>query len=124
MLSPSEDVFVELAARGNLIPLVREILADFDTPLSLFHRLDDGRTSLLLESVQGREVGALELHRRGATRSFAPAVPTSSGSKAVASSAHASPVIRWSCSVSVWPECASHNQRGSSYRRSSAAPWA
>jgi anthranilate synthase component 1 len=55
LLSPSEDVFAELAARGNLIPLVREILADFDTPLSLFHRLDDGRTSFLLESVQGGE---------------------------------------------------------------------
>ncbi len=55
MLSPSEDVFAELAARGNLIPLVREILADFDTPLSLFARLDDGQTSFLFESVQGGE---------------------------------------------------------------------
>ena len=35
--------------------VVREILADLDTPLSLYRRLDDGRTSFLLESVQGGE---------------------------------------------------------------------
>jgi anthranilate synthase component 1 len=34
---------------------VREILADLDTPLSLFRALDDGRTSFLLESVEGGE---------------------------------------------------------------------
>ena len=55
MLRPSEDRFVALAAQGNLIPVAREILADYDTPLSLFRRLDDGRTSFLLESVEGGE---------------------------------------------------------------------
>jgi len=55
LLRPSEDVFVALATRGNLIPVVREIAADCDTPLSLFARLDDGRTSFLLESVEGGE---------------------------------------------------------------------
>ncbi len=55
MLRPAEDEFERLANRGNLIPLVREILADLDTPLSLFRRLDDGRTTFLLESVQGGE---------------------------------------------------------------------
>jgi anthranilate synthase component 1 len=38
-----------------MVPVVREILADLDTPLSIFHRLDDGRTSFLLESVEGGE---------------------------------------------------------------------
>ena len=52
---PSQDEFESLASRGNLIPVVREILADMDTPLSLFRRLDDGRTSFLLESVEGGE---------------------------------------------------------------------
>jgi anthranilate synthase component 1 len=52
---PSLEAFAELAARGNLIPVVREIAADLDTPLSLFRRLDDGRTSFLLESVEGGE---------------------------------------------------------------------
>jgi len=52
---PSQEAFKALATRGNLIPVVREILADLDTPLSLFQRLDDGRTSFLLESVEGGE---------------------------------------------------------------------
>jgi hypothetical protein len=55
VLRPSVEQFRSLAARGNLIPVVREILADLDTPLSLFRRLDDGRTAFLLESVQGGE---------------------------------------------------------------------
>jgi len=55
LLRPSLEEFESLARRGNLIPVVREILADLDTPLSLFRRLDDGRTSFLLESVQGGE---------------------------------------------------------------------
>ena len=55
LLRPSQELFEELATRGNLIPVVREILADHDTPLSLFRRLDDGRTSFLFESVEGGE---------------------------------------------------------------------
>lgn len=55
MLRPSPDEFAELATEGNCIPVVREILADLDTPLSLFRRLDDGRASFLFESVEGGE---------------------------------------------------------------------
>ena len=55
MLRPSPEQFEALAPRGNLIPVVREILADLDTPLSLFRRLDNGQTSFLLESVEGGE---------------------------------------------------------------------
>ena len=55
MLRPSQEVFEDLARRGNLVPVVREIMADHDTPLSLFRRLDDGRTSFLFESVEGGE---------------------------------------------------------------------
>jgi anthranilate synthase component 1 len=55
VIRPSLEEFESLAARGNLVPVVREILADMDTPLSLFRRLDDGRTSFLLESVEGEE---------------------------------------------------------------------
>jgi anthranilate synthase component 1 len=55
VLRPSLEEFESLAQRGNLIPVAREILADLDTPLSLFRRLDDGRTSFLLESVEGGE---------------------------------------------------------------------
>ena len=55
MLRPSLEEFESCSRRGNLIPVAREILADLDTPLSLFRRLDDGRTSFLLESVEGGE---------------------------------------------------------------------
>jgi len=55
VLSPSQEAFDELAKRGNLVPVVREILADHDTPLSFFRRLDDGSTSFLFESVEGGE---------------------------------------------------------------------
>ena len=55
MLRPSVEEFESCSQRGNLIPVAREILVDLDTPLSLFRRLDDGRTSFLLESVEGGE---------------------------------------------------------------------
>ncbi|BCO32753.1 anthranilate synthase component I [Thiohalobacter sp. COW1] len=48
--------FRELAREGyNRIPLAREILADFDTPLSAYLKLADGPYSYLFESVQGGE---------------------------------------------------------------------
>ena len=48
--------FRELARQGyNRIPLAREILADFDTPLSTWLKLADGPYSYLFESVQGGE---------------------------------------------------------------------
>jgi len=46
---------MRLAGRGNWIPVAWEILADLDTPLSIFRRLDDGATTFLLESVEGGE---------------------------------------------------------------------
>jgi len=55
LLRPSSEEFAALVAKGNLIPVVREIMADLDTPLSIFRRLDDGSTSFLLESVEGGE---------------------------------------------------------------------
>ena len=55
MLRPSQEVFDDLARRGNLVPVVREIMADHDTPLSLYRRLDDGHASFLFESVEGGE---------------------------------------------------------------------
>lgn len=55
MLRTSPEQFEKLARQGNHIPVVREILADLDTPLSLFRKIDDGRTAFLLESVEGGE---------------------------------------------------------------------
>ena len=53
--SPDFDAFRALAAQGNLIPVYREILADLETPVSAFLKIDDGGDAFLLESVEGGE---------------------------------------------------------------------
>ncbi|GMR09081.1 MAG: anthranilate synthase component I [Gammaproteobacteria bacterium] len=50
------EQFEALASQGfNRIPVVREVLADLDTPLSTYLKLADGPYSYLFESVQGGE---------------------------------------------------------------------
>ena len=50
------DDFAALTAQGyNRIPLLRETLADLDTPLSTYLKLANGPYSYLFESVQGGE---------------------------------------------------------------------
>ncbi len=52
----SPEQFDALAAKGfNRIPVVREVLADLDTPLSVFLKLVRGPYGYLFESVQGGE---------------------------------------------------------------------
>ena len=52
----SETEFNQLANKGyNRIPLMREVLADFDTPLSTYMKLCAAPYSYLFESVQGGE---------------------------------------------------------------------
>jgi len=52
----NQQEFDALAAQGyNRIPLMREVLADLDTPLSTYLKLADGPYSYLFESVQGGE---------------------------------------------------------------------
>ena len=55
MYHPSYEVFKEKAKEGNLIPVYREILADLETPVSAFLKIDEGEYSYLLESVEGGE---------------------------------------------------------------------
>jgi anthranilate synthase component 1 len=55
MFFPDLNTFRDLSRRGNLIPVYREIMADMDTPVSAFKKLDDGRFSFLLESIEGGE---------------------------------------------------------------------
>lgn len=52
---PSRDEFIKLAKKGNLIPVYTEILADFETPLSSYRKIDGPGYSFLLESVEGGE---------------------------------------------------------------------
>ena len=49
------EEFRALASQGNLIPLYREILADLETPVSAFTKIDHGPSAYLLESVEGGE---------------------------------------------------------------------
>ncbi|MCG8312977.1 MAG: anthranilate synthase component I [Pseudomonadales bacterium] len=52
----SPEQFQSLAADGyNRIPVMREVLADLDTPLSTYLKLADAPYSYLFESVQGGE---------------------------------------------------------------------
>ncbi|HXK58074.1 MAG TPA: anthranilate synthase component I, partial [Gammaproteobacteria bacterium] len=53
-MTPEE--FESLAAQGyNRIPLMCEVLADLDTPLSVYLKLANAPYSYLFESVQGGE---------------------------------------------------------------------
>jgi anthranilate synthase component 1 len=55
MTSPTLAEYVALAREKNLVPVTREILADLDTPVSAFTKLDRGDGSFLLESLEGGE---------------------------------------------------------------------
>ncbi|MBI3327543.1 MAG: anthranilate synthase component I [Nitrospinae bacterium] len=55
MYFPPLDEFKAKAGQGNLVPVYREIMADLETPVSAFLKLDRGEYSFLLESVEGGE---------------------------------------------------------------------
>ncbi len=62
MITPDLPTFRERARHGNLIPVVRELLADQDTPVSAYEKLrtalrtlDPQAPTFLLESVEGGE---------------------------------------------------------------------
>lgn len=66
-----QAVFDTLAQQGyNYAPVMRTVLSDFDTPLSVYHKLAKGAYSYLFESVQGGEkwgrysIIGLPCHRR------------------------------------------------------------
>jgi anthranilate synthase component I len=53
---PSEQEFLKLSAKGNLIPIYREILGDLETPVSTYYKIAaQADYSFLLESVEGEE---------------------------------------------------------------------
>jgi anthranilate synthase component 1 len=55
MYEPSLDDAKAAAARGNVIPIFREVLADLETPVSAYLKVARGPYSFLLESVEGGE---------------------------------------------------------------------
>lgn len=54
MLFPKYDEFERLSKKYNLIPIYKEILADLETPVSAFKKIESD-TAFLLESIEGGE---------------------------------------------------------------------
>jgi anthranilate synthase component 1 len=55
MYEPSLEEFRRLATQGNLIPVTRRFLADFETPLSAYGKIRGEGPAFLFESVEGGE---------------------------------------------------------------------
>jgi anthranilate synthase component 1 len=53
MYYPSLEDVKKRSCEGNLIPIYREIVADLETPVSAFLKINRGGNSFLLESVEG-----------------------------------------------------------------------
>ncbi len=56
-IKTSREEFRELAKKGNLIPVFTELIADCETPVSAFSKIDDGGYSFLLESAEHIDKG-------------------------------------------------------------------
>ncbi len=55
MIYPDFAKFKILSKKGNVIPVYKEILADLETPVSAFLKIESGDYSYLLESVESQE---------------------------------------------------------------------
>jgi anthranilate synthase component I len=54
-LFPSRPEFRELAQTGNLIPVYTEFVADYETPIAVFEKIDNGVRSFLFESAESND---------------------------------------------------------------------
>src|SRR5256885_1578350 len=54
-ISPTRDEFREFAKRGNLVPLIVDLVADVETPVSAFAKIDNGEPCFLFESAERNE---------------------------------------------------------------------
>jgi anthranilate synthase component 1 len=54
-VEPSFEAFAAMAQRGNVVPVYTELAADFETPLSAYLKIRDGRHSFLLESAESTD---------------------------------------------------------------------
>jgi hypothetical protein len=66
MYQPTLDEVKKMAGQGNLVPVYREIVADLETPVSAFLKINRGGPSFLLESRGRSAAGPLQLHRHRA----------------------------------------------------------
>ena len=54
-LTPSFEDFEEQSSKGNLIPVYAELSADYETPISIFQKICNGKYSFLLESAESTD---------------------------------------------------------------------
>src|ERR1700730_5727930 len=54
-ITPTREAFHHLAARGNLVPLIVDLVADVETPVSAFAKIDNGDPCFLFESAERNE---------------------------------------------------------------------
>src|SRR6476659_8399722 len=54
--TPSLSEFIELTKQGNVIPVFADFIADGETPVSAFKKLDRGGYSFLFESTEKNDV--------------------------------------------------------------------
>lgn len=54
-IEPSFEEFAQLAKKGNVVPVYTQLAADFETPLSAYLKIRDGRHSFLLESAESTD---------------------------------------------------------------------
>jgi anthranilate synthase component 1 len=52
---PNFETFTKLASKADFVPVYRRVLSDVLTPVSAFHKIDDGGCACLFESVIGGE---------------------------------------------------------------------
>ncbi len=52
---PTEQDFLKLAEEGNLVPVYTDLMADFETPVSVYAKLRGERPAFLFESIVGGE---------------------------------------------------------------------
>src|SRR5438067_6410273 len=57
IFKPSREEFRAFAKYGNLIPVSTELIADAETPVSAFSKIDSGGYSFLLESAEHVDYG-------------------------------------------------------------------
>ncbi|MDG2400533.1 MAG: anthranilate synthase component I [Akkermansiaceae bacterium] len=54
-VKPSAEEFVELTQAGNVVPVYAQLAADFETPVSAFLKLRDGKNAFLFESAESTD---------------------------------------------------------------------
>ena len=55
VVKPGFDEFCALAPQGNVVPLYAQLAADFETPLTAYLRIRDGKHAFLLESAESTD---------------------------------------------------------------------